>query len=103
MEKVKIIDKNAEKAVMQERLFLSKLKHLFIVNMICSFQDYNNLYLCLELKNGGDLRYHLTYNAYTFSEKQVKFLLANLLLGLEYIHSIKKVMHILLILIFHVN
>ena len=87
MKKTKVIDLNAEKSVMQERLFLSKLKDQFIVNMICSFQDYNNLYLGLELKSGGDLRYHLVYSSYTFTEKQIKFLLANILLGLEYIHS----------------
>ena len=72
---------------MQERLFLSYLKNQFIVNMICSFQDSNNLYLGLELMKGGDLRFHLINNTQTFSESQLKFLLSNLILGIEYIHS----------------
>ena len=44
MSKVKIIDRKSEKSIKNEREFLSKLHHPFIVNMICSFQDYDNLY-----------------------------------------------------------
>ena len=87
MSKTKVIDQNSERSVMQERLFLSNLRNQFIVNMICSFQDENNLYLGLELKKGGDLRYHLMNSSQTFNESQLKFLLANLIMGIEYIHS----------------
>ena len=87
MSKTKVIDQNSERSVMQERLFLSNLRNQFIVNMICSFQDANNLYLGLELKKGGDLRYHLINHSQTFSESQLKFLLANIIMGIEYIHS----------------
>ena len=87
MSKTKIISHNSENAVMQERIFLSNLRNQFIINMICSFQDSDNLYLCLELMKGGDLRYHLMNYSHTFSESQLKFLLTNLIMGLEYIHS----------------
>ena len=87
MSKTKVIDQNRENAVMKERLFLSNLRNQFIVNMLCSFQDLNNLYLGLELMKGGDLRYHLINNTQIFTESQLKFLLANLIMGLEYIHS----------------
>lgn len=87
MFKPKIIQKHSEYAVFQERIFLSRIRHKFITNMICSFQDYENLYLGLELMKGGDLRYHLMYNTKSFTESIVKFLLANLILGIEYIHS----------------
>ena len=59
MSKVKIIDRRSEKSIKGERLFLSKLHHPFIVNMACAFQDYENLYLVMDLLTGGDLRYHL--------------------------------------------
>ena len=72
---------------MQERLFLSNMRNQFIVNMVCSFQDSNYLYLGLEIKKGGDLRYHLINYSQTFTESQLKFILANIILGLEYIHS----------------
>ena len=87
MSKVKIIVHKSEQAVMQERLFLSTLKNKFIVNMLCSFQDSNNLYLGLELMKGGDLRYHLMNYSRIFTESQLKFLLTNIIMGLEHIHS----------------
>jgi serine/threonine kinase 32 len=58
MSKVKIIDKKSEKSILGERDLLSKLKHPFIVNMICAFQDYEYLYLLMDLLTGGDLRFH---------------------------------------------
>ena len=86
MSKVKIIDRRSEKSIKSEREFLSKLHHPFIVNMACSFQDYENLYLVMDLLTGGDLRYHLCH-LHKFTEKETKFFFACLLLGLEYIHG----------------
>ena len=59
MSKVKIIDKKSEKNIKKEREFLSYLHHPFIINMKYSFQDYENLYLVMDLLKGGDLRYHI--------------------------------------------
>ena len=86
MSKVKIIDRRSEKSIKGEREFLSKLHHPFIVNMACAFQDYENLYLVMDLLTGGDLRYHLC-RMQKFSEDETKFFFACLLLGLEYIHG----------------
>ena len=86
MSKVKIIDKKSENSIIGERDFLSKLRHPFIINMICAFQDYENLYLLLDYLPGGDLRYH--YNlGYSFTENQIRFFISCLILSLEYIHS----------------
>ena len=49
MNKAKVIDQKAENNVMKERLYLSNMRSPFIVNIVCSFQDLNNLYLGLEL------------------------------------------------------
>ena len=86
MSKVKIIDKKSVKSIRDERNFLSKLHHPFIVNMICSFQDFDNLYLVMDLLTGGDLRYHLC-RIRKFTEEETKFFISCLLLGLEYIHK----------------
>ena len=86
MSKVKIVDRRSEKSIKTEREFLSKLRHPFIVNMNCAFQDYENLYLVMDLLTGGDLRYHLCKFRH-FSEEETKFFVACLLLGLEYIHG----------------
>ena len=91
MSKVKIIDRKSEKSIKNEREFLSKLNHPFIVNMICSFQDYDNLYLVMDLLTGGDLRYHICHKK-QFNEEQSRFFSSCILLGLEYIH-INNIIH----------
>ena len=91
MSKVKIIDRRSEISIMSERNLLSNLNHSFIVNMHFAFQDFYNLYLVMDLLTGGDLRYHIAHKR-TFSESQTKFIIANMLLALEYIHS-KNIIH----------
>ena len=86
MSKVKIIDHANIKNIKNERDLLSKLNHPFIVNMHFSFQNNNYLYLVIDLLNGGDLRYHL-FHKRSFNEKQSKFFISCVLLGLEYCHS----------------
>ena len=85
MSKTKIIDKHSEHLILTERKLLSKIKHPFIVNMHYSFQDKDNLYLIIDFLQGGDLRYHLCKEK-QFTEEQTKFIIANIILGLEYIH-----------------
>ena len=91
MSKVKIIDRRSEISIMSERNLLSNLNHSFIVNMHFAFQDFYNLYLVMDLLTGGDLRYHIAHKR-TFSESQTKFIISNMLLALEYIHS-KNIIH----------
>jgi serine/threonine kinase 32/serum/glucocorticoid-regulated kinase 2 len=68
MFKGKIIQKKSINSVMNERALLAKLKHPFIINMVASFQDRENLYLVMDYINGGDLRYHIGRRR-KFSEK----------------------------------
>ena len=91
MSKVKIIHKNSVKNIKNEKLFLSKLHHPFLVNMKCSFQDTDNLYLVMDLLLGGDLRYHINKNI-KFNEKQLKFIIACTITGLGYLHE-NKILH----------
>jgi len=86
MSKLKIIDKKSEKSINSEREFLSKLNHPFIVNMHYAFQDKDNLYLVMDLLNGGDLRFHISRYR-KFSEEQTRFFIANIIYALEYIHE----------------
>ena len=86
MSKVKIIDKKSEDSILGERDLLSKLKHPFIINMLCAFQDYENLYLVLDFLSGGDLRYQFNSD-HTFTENELKIFISCIILSLEYIHS----------------
>mmetsp|Transcript_5673 Transcript_5673/g.6676 ORF Transcript_5673/g.6676 Transcript_5673/m.6676 type:complete len:165 (+) Transcript_5673:166-660(+) len=91
MLKCRIISKRSVSSVMNERKLLSSLKHPFLVNMNYAFQDRENLYLVMDLLNGGDLRYHISKHR-KFTEEQTRFFLACLLLCLEYVHN-KGVIH----------
>ena len=59
MYKAKIIQKKSINSVMNERTLLAKVKHPFLINMSCAFQDRENLYLLMDYLDGGDLRYHI--------------------------------------------
>lgn len=91
MQKVKIISKKSVHSVMNEKQLLQRLKHPFLVNMVYSFQNRENLYLVMDYCNRGDLRYHLG-NVRKFKEEQSRFFLACIVLCLEYLHN-KKVIH----------
>ncbi|CAD8151837.1 unnamed protein product [Paramecium octaurelia] len=84
--KAKVLAKKSVNSVMNERILLSQLKHPFIANIHYSFQDRDNLYLVLDLLTGGDLRYHIG-KMRRFSEQHTKFLIASMLLALEYLHK----------------
>ena len=85
MQKLRVISKRSVHSVMNERKILEILTNPFIVNMHYAFQDRENLYLVLDLKNGGDLRYHISKTK-RFTEIQAKFFIACIVKGLDYIH-----------------
>ena len=84
--KARVLDKKNTPAILLERELLSKINHPFIVNMHFSFQDFNSLYIVMDLVLGKDLRYHLV-RLKQFTEEQTKFFIANILLALEYLHT----------------
>lgn len=47
---------------MNELNLLKCLKDEFLINALYAFQDRDNLYLIMDLINGGDLRFHLIKN-----------------------------------------
>ncbi|CDW85841.1 protein kinase domain containing protein [Stylonychia lemnae] len=102
MSKARVLTKRSVNSVLNERKILSQLKHKqfhpltnvmssFIVNMQYAFQDRENLYLVMDLLNGGDLRYHIA-RFRRFSEEQTKFFIACILVSLEYVHN-KSILH----------
>ena len=87
MSKSRIIDKSLSLNIMKERDILAKLNGDFIINIFCSFQDFSNLYLVLQLMSGGDLRYHLNFFYEQYTERMIKFLIVNICICLKYIHQ----------------
>mmetsp|Transcript_34303 Transcript_34303/g.42361 ORF Transcript_34303/g.42361 Transcript_34303/m.42361 type:complete len:201 (+) Transcript_34303:172-774(+) len=86
--KVRILYKRSVKSVMSEKELLAKLQHPFLVNMVYAFQDCENLYLVSDMLSGGDLRFHMEQRGKDlFTERESKFLIACLIIGLEYMHK----------------
>lgn len=56
-----------------------------------AFQDRENLYLVIDIMQGGDLRFHFAKHR-KFTEEQTKFFIACMLLSLEFLHS-KSILH----------
>ncbi|KAJ3605785.1 hypothetical protein NHX12_027829, partial [Muraenolepis orangiensis] len=58
----------------------------FIVCMTYAFHTPDKLCFILDLMNGGDLHYHLSQHG-VFSEKEMRFYAAEIILGLEHMHN----------------
>lgn len=60
--------KKSVNSILNEKQILLNLYNPFIVNMKCSFQDKEKLYLVIDYLAGGDLRYRL-FHQKSFSEE----------------------------------
>ena len=88
---LKIIDKKTahktkqEEHVVNEKRILQALNFPFIIRFYFSFKDNANLYIGLELIEGGELFRHLR-DSERFDEKKAKFYASQIVLALEYLH-----------------
>ena len=65
---------------------LKQVKSPFILTLYYSFQTEKNLYMILDYCPGGDLNFHILKD--TFEEDDAKFYVAELILGIEHLHSL---------------
>lgn len=90
---IKIMDKDfilrEDKAVqiMIERQIMTRVNHPFIVNLFWAFQTEKELHLVMDLCPGGELFFHL-HNLNRFTEDQARFYFGEIVLGIEYLHSL---------------
>lgn len=85
MYKIKVVDLNEKQLVLYEKKYRLQLRHPFIVNAVCTFQDNDNLYFLNEMPLGGYL-FSLLNKSGKFSLKSTKFYIAEILLALNYLH-----------------
>ena len=88
------LDENVE-SLKSEFNILKKLHYPLISNLYFSFQDKENVFLILDYLPGGSLRSHsprIYPQVAIFSEIQIKFLISNIILSLEYIHN-QRIIH----------
>jgi len=60
--------------------------HPFLVNLYYSFQTPEQVVFVMDFINGGELFFHLQKDR-RFPEERVRFYIAEIVLGLEYLHS----------------
>ena len=89
--KCKLIEQKCYEDLINEQELITKIDHPFITSLVFSFQDKDYLYMIHELMSGGDLRYWYIQKK-VFNEKECKFLVACIILALEYLHS-NKIIH----------
>ncbi|XP_065663895.1 G protein-coupled receptor kinase 3 isoform X2 [Hydra vulgaris] len=86
LDKKRIKLKQGETLALNERAMLSFVNNPFIVCMTYAFHTPDKLCFVLDLMNGGDLHYHLTQHG-VFDEQSVRFYAAEIILGLEHMHT----------------
>ena len=86
-----MIDQKCYKDIIFEQELTLKLQYPFLASLVFSFQDKDYLYMIYNLMSGGDLRYWYIQKK-IFNEKECKFIVACIILALEYLHS-NKIIH----------
>ncbi|CAN6357134.1 unnamed protein product [Urochloa humidicola] len=86
LKKADMIRKNAVESILAERDILISARNPFVVRFFYSFTCRENLYLVMEYLNGGDL-YSLLRNLGCLVEDMARTYIAELVLALEYLHS----------------
>ncbi|KAK2664569.1 hypothetical protein Ddye_003143 [Dipteronia dyeriana] len=90
LKKADMLRKNAVESILAERDILISVRNPFVVRFFYSFTCRENLYLVMEYLNGGDL-YSLLRNLGCLDEEVARVYLAEVVLALEYLHSLRVV------------
>ncbi|KAL9550522.1 hypothetical protein MBANPS3_004685 [Mucor bainieri] len=86
LKKADIVKLKQVEHINSERLVLSEINFPFIVQLYCTFQDCENLFMLQEYVIGGELFRHLRKSG-RFSNDTARFYAAEIVLALEYLHS----------------
>jgi p70 ribosomal S6 kinase len=78
--------KNNTQYMKSERDILTKVAHPFVVSLYFAFQSETKLFLVMEFLQGGELFFHLRKKGIIL-EKEAKFYLGELTLGIEFLHN----------------
>ncbi|XP_071728972.1 probable serine/threonine protein kinase IRE [Rutidosis leptorrhynchoides] len=87
LKKADMIRKNAVESILAERDILISVRNPFVVRFFYSFTCKENLYLVMEFLNGGDL-FSMLRNLGSLEEDMARVYIAELVLALEYLHSL---------------
>lgn len=85
MKKKKIIEYEEEDMVQYEYHVRSQIRHPFLINIVCGFQDYEHLFLLTE--QSQNYLVNLIESERRLSTKVTRFYAAEILLAIQYLHS----------------
>eukprot|EP00005_Dracoamoeba_jomungandri_P004596 CAMPEP_0174256576 /NCGR_PEP_ID=MMETSP0439-20130205/5797_1 /TAXON_ID=0 /ORGANISM="Stereomyxa ramosa, Strain Chinc5" /LENGTH=450 /DNA_ID=CAMNT_0015339247 /DNA_START=43 /DNA_END=1395 /DNA_ORIENTATION=- len=86
LDKKRIIENDELKSMRAEKSILAKLNCHFLVKLYFSFQTPDKVYFVMDYINGGELFFHLQ-NEQKFSPERTRFYVAQILLGVQYLHD----------------
>ncbi|SCV67513.1 BQ2448_5124 [Microbotryum intermedium] len=86
--KKNVVSREALAQVLAERQVLARtLESPFLVGLKFSFQSATDLFFVIDYKSGGELFQHLQRDGGRFEEGKTRFYVAEIVLGLAYLHS----------------
>ncbi|KAI8619420.1 kinase-like domain-containing protein [Chytriomyces sp. MP71] len=91
LDKKFIVRENKAKYAMIEKEVLNKCNHVYIVKLFYTFQSVDSLYFVIEYCENGDLLRLLRERVFT--HHAAAFYMAEILLGVQYLHSVAGVLH----------
>jgi serine/threonine protein kinase len=91
MGKKKVKKEGSEWLCLSEKTILSMTRSPFVLRLRYAFHDNDSLYLVFNMCAGGDLKYHLRLDGKicSFPNARARFHAAEVLLGLEHLHSME--------------
>jgi G protein-coupled receptor kinase len=89
LEKKRIKKRKGETMALNEKQILERVNSRFIVNLAYAYETKDSLCLVLTLMNGGDLKFHIHHMLGEFKEDRALFYAAEIICGLEHLHSMR--------------
>ena len=87
LEKKNVVKSRQIEHTLNEKKIISCVNFPFIASFVASFKDNSNLYILLEFVPGGEMFKHLV-RTNRFSENLSKFYCSQVVLAIEYLHSL---------------
>mmetsp|Transcript_20268 Transcript_20268/g.40158 ORF Transcript_20268/g.40158 Transcript_20268/m.40158 type:complete len:786 (+) Transcript_20268:29-2386(+) len=85
--KQRIVDTRQKRHIFNEKNYMAKMNHPFVIKLHQTFQDSDQLYFLIEASIGGEL-FRILRRVRTFPEKTSRFYAACVILAFEYLHSL---------------